>query len=144
MTLTSRPIGNVTVLAADGELTVPTAPAFLRRARLLLAPTSVPLVVVDLARVRRADASGFAALVALLRHVQRRQGDVCLAGLAPPVRLMLEIMQLHLLFEVCETVEAAVAGLGAARAAAAAPEVPRHLLGRIRGSITPVPRRIAS
>jgi anti-anti-sigma factor len=141
MQLQSRQVGSVTVLTAIGELTTPTAPAFLRQARLLVAPVAEPLVAVDLAGVRRIDSSGFAALVALLRHVQRRGGEVCLAGLGPEGRLLLEIMQLHLLFDVCEDIPAAVEGLAAARASARAAASPRRLLGRVRlGVPTPVRR----
>lgn len=133
MQLVSRQIGDVTVLAVDGELTVPTAPGFLRRTRLLL-PPDPPLVAVDLGGVRRVDSSGFAALVALARHVQRRGGDVCLVGLPPEARLLLEIMQLHLLFDVCEDMTAAVEFLTAnqpAPAKTAGPALGRRLLGRI-------------
>lgn len=114
--LTARPIGAVTVLTPLGELTVPTAPVFLRQARELGASVTQLLVAVDLSGVRRIDSSGYAALVALLRHVQRRGGELCLAGLDHEARLLLEIMQLQLLFDVCEDVPAAVEALTAAHA----------------------------
>jgi len=114
--LIARQIGAVTVLTPLGELTVPTATVFLRRARGLGASVTQPLVAVDLSGVRRIDSSGYAALVALLRHVQRRGGELCLAGLDHEARLLLEIMQLHLLFDVCDDVSAAVEALTAARA----------------------------
>lgn len=134
----------VTVVAVDGELSVATAAAFLRRVRLVLASVTVPLVVVDLGRVRRVDSSGFAGLVALLRDMQRRRGDVCLVGLAPPVRLLLEVMQLHLVFEVRDDVASGVEALTASRPTVAAPTIVRRLLGRIRPSPAPVERRVAS
>src|SRR5262245_4117764 len=145
MELTSRSVGAITVLTAEGELTIRTAPAFLRRACLLLAPAAPPLLAVDLGRVQRVDSSGFAALVALLRHVQRRRGEVCLVGLDAEARLLLELMQLHLLFDVCDEVPAAIEIL-AARPTVASPAAaaPRGLLGRIRASSSPLPRRAAS
>lgn len=130
--LTSRQIGAVTVLAPLGELTVTTAPAFVRQARLIGAPAGEPFVAVDLSGVRRIDSSGYAALITLLRQVQRRGGQVCLAGLHHEARLLLEIMQLHLLFDVCEDVASALETLTAARAGATAPAEPRRLLGRVR------------
>ncbi len=146
MELTSRSVGPVSILAAEGELTVPTAPAFLRRARLLLAPVAPPLLAVDLSRTRRIDSSGFAALVALLRHVQRRGGAVCLAGLGAEARLLLELMQLHLLFDVCDDLPAAIEILTARPAVDGAPVAapPRRLLGGIRLGSSPLPRRAAS
>jgi len=139
MQVTSRALGPVTVLAPAGELIVATAPVFLRHARLLLASVDEPLVAVDLSGMRRVDSSGYAALVALTRHVQRRGGDVCLVGLDREARLLLEIMQLHLLFDVCDEMPQAVEALTAARAAA--PTGPRRLLGRIRLPGAPLERR---
>jgi anti-sigma B factor antagonist len=147
MQLVSRQVGDVTVLAIEGELTVPTAPGFLRRSRLFLASLDAPLVAVDLGAVRRVDSSGFATLVALARYVQRRGGDVCLVGMAPEARLLLEIMQLHLLFDVCEDMTAAIECLTAnqlAPAKSAGPALGRRLLGRIGGAVSGLERRVAS
>lgn len=147
MQLVSRKVGDVTVLAVEGELTVPTAPGFLRRSRLFLAALDAPLVAVDLEAVRRVDSSGFAALVALARHVQRRGGDVCLVGLGPEARLLLEIMQLHLLFDVCDDMMAAIEFLMAnqlAPAKTAGPALGHRLLGRIGGAMSGLERRAAS
>jgi anti-anti-sigma factor len=133
MEVRTRPIGDVTVLEVAGELTIPTAPAFLRRARLLLTGLSRPAVAIDLSAARRVDSSGFAALVALARHVQRLDGEVCLVGPGDEVRLLLELMQLHLLFDVCDDVPGAIELLGANHSTpkTALPS-PRRLLGRIR------------
>ena len=145
MELTSRSVGAITVLTAEGELTVRTAAAFLRRACLLLAAAAPPLLAVDLGRTARVDSSGFAALVALFRRVQRRRGEVCLVGLDAEARLLLELMQLHLLFEVCDDVPAAIEIL-AARSAVGSPAAAsaQGLLGRIRAGASPLSRRAAS
>ncbi len=143
MQVTSKQLGSVTVLTVEGELTVPTAPAFLRRVRLMLAPIGVPRVAIDLSGVRRVDSSGFAALVTLLRQAERRGGDVCLVGLASQVRLVLEIMQLHLLFDVCDDVASAVEALAAGGVAAPGHAPQRHL-GKIRLARAPLERRVAS
>jgi anti-anti-sigma factor len=143
MELTTRRSGDVTVLEISGELTVPTAPGFLRRARLLLAGVIRPAVAVDLSAARRVDSSGFAALVALARHVQRLDGEVCLVGLGPDVRLLLEIMQLHLLFDVCDDVPGAVELL-TTRYSPPVKAAPVRLLGRIRMGTDGLQRRAAS
>jgi anti-anti-sigma factor len=113
MQLTARYVGRVTILAPAGELTVPTAHVFLREARQVLDLTTESRIGVDFTAVRRIDSSGYAALVALLRHVQRRGGEVCLIGPDHEARLLLEIMQLHLLFDVREDVSSAVQALTA-------------------------------
>jgi anti-anti-sigma factor len=145
MELRTRRIGDVTVLEVAGELTPATAPGFLRRARLLLAGLARPAVAIDLSAVRRVDSSGFAALVALARHVERLEGDVCLVGLGAEMRLLLELMQLHLLFDVCDDVPGAIELLSAGRLApppAALPS-PRRVLGRIRVGSGDLQRRAA-
>jgi anti-anti-sigma factor len=100
MQVTARQIGSVLVIAPDGELVRPVAPAFLRMVRRLLAMASPPFIAIDLGQVPQVDFSGFGALVSLLRDVERRRGRLCLVGLRPEVRILLEIMQLHVLFEV--------------------------------------------
>jgi anti-anti-sigma factor len=107
MHVSARQIDSILVLTLDGELVSAIAPAFLRMARRLAAGGTRPLIAVDMTRVPRVDASGFGALVSLLRHVERRRGGLCLTGIQPDVRLLLEIMQLHLLFEVSSDLEEA-------------------------------------
>jgi anti-anti-sigma factor len=126
MQVTAHQISSVLVLALDGELTRPVAPAFLRTARQLLGPVAPPLMAVDLTHVPHVDASGFGALVTLLRDVEHRQGSLCLVGLCPEVRLLLEIMQLHLLFEVCLDMDEAVGELVRSGRAPAFPELTRQ------------------
>ena len=127
MQVTTRQIGSVLVVAPAGELVSAAAPGFLRTVRELLAQQSPPLVAVDLTRVHRVDSSGFAALVSLLRDADRRRGALCLVGVHPDVRILLEVMQLHLLFDVCSDVEEASARLGGAETAAAANSRPEPL-----------------
>src|SRR5206468_549644 len=71
MQLTARQLNAAVVIAVEGALTASTARQFLRRARGLLAFVQTPRVAIDLSGVPRVDASGGAALIALLRHVQR-------------------------------------------------------------------------
>jgi anti-sigma B factor antagonist len=111
MQVTTREIDSVLVIALDGELVHQAAPAFLRTARHLLATVSPPLMAVDLSQVRHVDSSGFGALVSLLRDAERRRGRLCLVGPRPEVQILLEIMQLHLLFEVCGNVPEACEAL---------------------------------
>jgi anti-anti-sigma factor len=131
MQVTARQIGPVLVLTLDGELLSPVAPAFLRTVRRLVSSLEIPLIAVDLGGVPRVDASGFGALVTLLRDVERRRGALCLVGLAPDVRILLEIMQLHLLFEVTNDVDEAVDAVLAAHSAAETRAPTRPLQGRV-------------
>lgn len=108
MRLTIRALDTVQVVKVEGELKRSTARNFLRQARRLLGFAEAPLVALNLHDVPRLDASGGAALVALLRHVQSRQGELCLFGLEPGPRRLLEIMQLHLVLDVAPDLPGAV------------------------------------
>lgn len=129
--VTTRQIGSVLVIALDGALVSPVATAFLRTARRLLPTARPPFIVVDCSQVRRVDSSGFGALVSLLRDVGRHRGGLYLVGLRPEVRILLEIMQLHLLFEVRSTIQEACQALAPTDGAAGlvVTNSPREALG---------------
>ena len=129
MRLTARQVNAGVVIAVEGALTASTARQFLRRARGLLAFVETPRVAIDLSGVPRVDASGGAALIALLRHVQSCQGDLCLFGLVPGVRLLMEIMQMHLMFDIAPNVDGAVEAL-AVPSGASVVTFPRTLWSR--------------
>jgi anti-anti-sigma factor len=111
MRLTVRQLDKVIILGLEGELTLVTAVECLREARRILESTSTPLVAMDLSRLRRIDASGCAAIIALRRDIQRRRGNLCLFGLGSEVRLLLEIMQVHLILDIASDVDGALAAL---------------------------------
>jgi anti-anti-sigma factor len=100
MRLTMRRVNGISVLSVEGELTVASALPFLRQARHIMAGDPSPRVAVDLSQLRRIDSSGCAALLALRRDVQRPRGSICVCGLVPEVRLLLEVMQAHVIFDI--------------------------------------------
>jgi anti-anti-sigma factor len=112
--VTARKVRDVLVVSVEGPLTRATAARFLRRARALVADLRGALVALDLAGVPTLDASGCAALIAFLRSLQPRRGDMCLFGVTPENRLFLELMQLHLLFDIAPDLDGAVECLQAA------------------------------
>ena len=140
MRVTSRQLNAVVVIAVEGALTASTARQFLRRARGLLAFVEMPRVAIDLSGVPRFDASGGAALIALLRHVQRWQGDLCLFGLVPEVRRLLEIMHMHLMFDIAPNVDGAMEAL-AVPSGASVVTFPRTLWSRSGAGTDALERR---
>ena len=68
-------------------------------------------VVLDLGRVNFMDSSGLGALVALGRNLARREGELRLANVTPPVRKVFDLTRLHRAFEIYDAVEEAVASL---------------------------------
>ncbi|MEI6149764.1 MAG: STAS domain-containing protein [bacterium] len=66
-------------------------------------------VVMDLANVEFMDSSGLGALIALLKRVADRGGDLRLCGIQKKVRLVFEITRAHRVFEILDTQDGAVA-----------------------------------
>ena len=66
-------------------------------------------VVMDLAKVEFMDSSGLGALIALLKRVADRGGDLKLCCIQKKVRLVFEITRAHRVFEILDTVDEAVA-----------------------------------
>jgi anti-sigma B factor antagonist len=82
--------GEVTVLAARGEIDVATAPVLARRlARVLRAPC--PRVVVDLTETLFIDATGLAVLLSALRRITRCGGRLAIVCANPTVLRIFEV-----------------------------------------------------
>ena len=121
MNVRVRQLDPIAIIALEGELTMLTAVDCLRQARGVLMSAPVPLVAVDLSRVRRIDASGCATLITLRRDIRQRRGNLCLFGLAAEIRLLLEVMQVHLILDIAPDLDGAIAELDAQAEVSARP-----------------------
>jgi anti-sigma B factor antagonist len=65
-------------------------------------------VVLDLSGVAFMDSSGLGAVVALLRRVADRGGDMKLCGLDRNVRMVFEVTRAHRVFDIYDTADKAV------------------------------------
>jgi len=72
----------------------------------------VPLVVVDLSGLTFLSSLAMGALVGFRRDLGRWGGRVKLVAIPPPIYESLEATRLHMLFEICATVEEARAAAG--------------------------------
>ena len=68
---------------------------------------AVSNIVMDLGRVELIDSSGLGTLIALLKRISERGGDMKLAGLQKKVRLVFEITRAYKIFEIFDSVEEA-------------------------------------
>jgi anti-sigma B factor antagonist len=68
-----------------------------------VAPAIRPSVVVNMATTTVLDSSGVGTLVNARKHVQALNGHFALAELKPEVYRMLQLMNLHQLFDIFET-----------------------------------------
>ena len=66
-------------------------------------------LVVDLSLVPYIDSSALAVLVEALKRILKVGGKVCLVGLQPRVKGLLEIARLSSIFTICVSVEEALA-----------------------------------
>lgn len=70
-------------------------------------------VVLDCAAVEFIDSSGLGLLIAMLKRVAERGGELKLAGITKKMRMVIEITRTHKIFRIYDTVEAALAAKGA-------------------------------
>ena len=65
--------------------------------------------VLDMSHITFVDSSGLGALIACMRELNGRSGDFRLAGMNRAVRALFELMRMHKVFSIHDTVEGAVA-----------------------------------
>jgi anti-sigma B factor antagonist len=106
LTMATRSVGDWAVLDVDGEVDIYTAPN-LREQVGGLVDEERNRIVVNLLGVGFMDSSGLGALVAALKRVRERDGDMRLVCDDGPVRRVLSITGLHQVFSVYPSVEAA-------------------------------------
>lgn len=66
-------------------------------------------VVVDGSALNFVDSSGLGAFLSALRQASTLDREIKLAALKQPVRVVLELTRMHRIFEIYQTVEAAIA-----------------------------------
>lgn len=65
--------------------------------------------VLDMSRMKFVDSSGLGALIACLREANGRKGDFRLAAMSRSVRALFELMRMHRVFSIHDSVDLAVA-----------------------------------
>lgn len=65
-------------------------------------------VIVDGAALKFVDSSGLGVLLSALRQANSQGGEIKLARLQQPVRVVLELTRMHRIFEIYESLESAV------------------------------------
>jgi anti-sigma B factor antagonist len=80
LTLDRRMHGNWAVVEVGGELDLYTAPSFRESVLEAAGDTDPPKVIVDFRGLGFIDSSGLGAIVACLKHLRERGGDLALAA----------------------------------------------------------------
>ena len=87
------------VVAVRGEIDVATSPA-LREELYAIIDRGARTLVVDLSELGFIDSSGLGVLVATLKHIRERDGELILTGLDQPALRVFEITGLTELFTI--------------------------------------------
>lgn len=105
MALTTRTVGNVTVLELIGRFDAHIAPAILE----WYGKLRTSQVVVNLAGVNFIDSSALAALTGGMKRCRQQNGDLKLCALQQPVQVIFELTRMNRAFEIFPTEAEAIA-----------------------------------
>lgn len=106
MNLKSYEQGDVVVIEIDGRLDAEHAEAL--RNEFLRQITNHRLFVLDLAKMDYLDSTGLGAVVFCLKSSKEYGGSLMLANLCPKPRMIFEITRAYKLFEIFDSLEAAI------------------------------------
>lgn len=104
--ITSRQLGDGSVLKVEGEVDLRTSPLLRNAAVEILAQRPARLII-DLTEVAYMDSSGVGTMVYLKREIERNGGKIILSGLQTRVRGVFEITQLDKFFTITQSVDEA-------------------------------------
>ena len=108
MELTVERMEDVAVVQPKADhLDASTVSDFTRAITPVLAST--PKVVLDLSRMQFVDSSGLGVFIMCLKRANAAGGDLKIAGMTKPVRVLFELVRFHKIIEVYNESEEAVA-----------------------------------
>jgi anti-sigma B factor antagonist len=111
MMVSCTKINDVGVVLVNKALTAATVDAF--RDQLTAWQEAEPTVkdfVIDLRNVDFMDSAGLGTLIAVLKRISERKGDMKIANLQKKPRMVFEITRAYKVFEIYESVEDAIKG----------------------------------
>lgn len=106
MPITSQ-VGVITQVEIDDRLEADTAQEF-RDAMSQLAAEGKLRIVLNFGNVSFVDSSGLGCIVSALRQFRQYDGDIKLACITENIRPLIEIVRLHRVFDIYDSVEEAV------------------------------------
>lgn len=66
-----------------------------------------PTNIIDLKQIGFMDSTGLGALVSCLRQVEEHAGKLALCAMQPPVRTLFELVRLHKVFDIYDSLDEA-------------------------------------
>ncbi len=104
MTIRELADAGLILIEPDGHLTLTNAQELMRAVQ-SVPRGAAPVIVVNMEHVGVVDSAGIGAMVKAQKYVRAIGGTLCLAGLRPEIHRMFQMMNLHHVFEMFETVE---------------------------------------
>jgi anti-sigma B factor antagonist len=125
----------VSILRVSGYVDTTTSPDLERRLQALLREKRYH-VVVDLARVEYISSAGWGIFISEIREIREHGGDLKLAGMAPDVREVFDLLEFENILQSYSDAELAVASFGPIVPANTEPAAPpRHETGLDESSL---------
>ncbi|MCE5316725.1 MAG: STAS domain-containing protein [Parachlamydia sp.] len=101
-------LNDVLIITLDGErLDAHVATDFKQKVIELLSSIEQKHVIFDLHALHFIDSSGLSAFLSILRTLHHKGGELKLASLNKPVRMVFELVSMHKIFEIYDTTDAA-------------------------------------
>jgi anti-sigma B factor antagonist len=113
MAVTCELKGTVGVIRVTGPLLSGNADGFRQTFESWFTQAGCRQVVADLSGMDQLDSTGLGSLIAALKRITEKGGDLKLAALQKRVRLVFEITRTYKVFEIYDTVEEALRSAGA-------------------------------
>lgn len=107
MEIIEERVDDVDLLTFKGRLESDSAKDVKEKINILTKENRIKIVM-DMADVNFIDSSGLGSLVASLRSVNKLGGDIKIASLQDPVRVIFELTKLHRVFEIFDDKGSAV------------------------------------
>ncbi len=109
MQITHTNLDQVMIIILESEsLDAKIAPKFKEEAINLITSQASPSILFDMHHLKFVDSSGLGALLSILRVVHTQQRELKLAQMTKPVRTLFELVSMHKIFEIYNTLEEAV------------------------------------
>lgn len=107
--VSARQVGDAVVITLTGDIDLHGSPDLRTDFLDLLQQTGAKKLVLNLAGVPYVDSSAVAIMVESLQRLRKISGKLCLTGLQPRVKGLIEIARLNTLFAICPDEAAALA-----------------------------------
>jgi anti-anti-sigma factor len=94
----------------EEKLNAKEAPIFKQEILDLIQKTNTYKIILDIQKIKFIDSSGLGSLLSILRLVKDQGGDIKIANMKKPIRALFELVSMHKIFEIYNSVEEAEQG----------------------------------